>query len=176
VVASLLVVAAGLEENHSFEQIIGSPAAPFRNRLAAHGALLTDDHAITHPWLPNDVALLSGQTSRHSDCRACTVAGPTLVEELEASLVWRTDTRLVVTFDEGTRRDVRACCGGLGGGGRIPTIVGPEIPHGQDAAPDTHSSRLGSVEAGCGLGLLGHAGDPASAAIAALADPTPRTR
>ncbi len=30
-----------IEENHSFEQIIGSPAAPFLNRLAAHGTLLT---------------------------------------------------------------------------------------------------------------------------------------
>jgi phosphatidylinositol-3-phosphatase len=47
-----------IEENHSFEQIIGSPAAPFLNHLAAHGILLTNYHAVTHPSLPNYMALL----------------------------------------------------------------------------------------------------------------------
>lgn len=62
------------------EQIIGSPAAPFINRLAAQGTLLTDYHAITHPSLPNYVALLSGGTGHiRSDCVNCTTAGPTLV-------------------------------------------------------------------------------------------------
>jgi len=44
-------------------------------------------------------------------------------------LVWRQDTRLVVTFDESRGRDVRSCCHRLGRGGRIPTIVaGPGSP------------------------------------------------
>ncbi len=73
-----------VEENHSFEQIIGSPSAPFLNRLAAHGTLLTHYYAITHPSLPNYVALLSGRTPIASDCRACTFAGPSLVDQLEA--------------------------------------------------------------------------------------------
>jgi hypothetical protein len=261
-----------VEENHSFEQIIGSPAAPFLNRLAGHGTLLTRDYAVGHPSLPNYVALLSGRTPIRNDCRACTFAGPTLVDQLEArhlswaaylqglprpcstvtrrgayteavdpfmhaaqvrdhparcdrvlpfgrfhsdlaggrlptvvfvmpdlrhemhsgpvrvadawlqrlvgelqaSPVWRQDTRLVVTFDEGTRHDVRSCCGGLGHGGRIPTIVtGPLIPRGRDATPYTHYSLLRSIEAAYGLPFLGHAGDPATATIPAVADPSP---
>jgi hypothetical protein len=268
--AHLLVV---IEENHSLEQIIGSPAAPFLNRLAAHGTLLTRYYAVAHPSLPNYVALLSGRTGRiRSDCVHCTVASPTLVdqleahhlswaaylqglprpcstvprsgayteavdpfmhaarvredpsrcdrvrpfrrfrrdlasgrlptvtfvmpdlyhdmhsrpvlvadrwlrrlvEELRASPVWRQDTRLVVTFDESTRRDVRSCCGGLVRGGRVLTIVaGPRIPQGRDATLFTHYSLLRSIEAAFGLPLLGHAGDPATATIPALADPTP---
>jgi hypothetical protein len=56
--AHLIVV---VEENHSFEQIIGSPAAPFLNHLATHGTLLTRYYAITHPSLPNYVALQPGR-------------------------------------------------------------------------------------------------------------------
>ena len=74
-----------VEENHAFEQIIGSPAAPFLNRLAARGTLLTHYQAITHSSLPNYVALLSGRTGRiRSDCQHCTISGPTLVDQLEA--------------------------------------------------------------------------------------------
>jgi phosphatidylinositol-3-phosphatase len=262
-----------VEENHSFEQIVGAPAAPFLNRLAAHGTLLTHDYAVGHPSLPNYVALLSGRTPIRNDCRACTFAGPTLVDQLQArhlswaaylqglprpcstvtrrgaytdavdpfmhaarirdhparcdrvlpfsrfqtdlaagrlptvvfvmpdlrhemhsgpvrvadawlqrlvgelqtNPVWRQDTRLVVTFDEGTRHDVRSCCDGLGRGGRIPTIVtGPRVPWGRDATPYTHYSLLRSIEAAFGLPFLGHAGDPATASIPAIADPSPQ--
>jgi hypothetical protein len=261
-----------IEENHSFEQIIGSPAAPFLNRLATNGTLLTQYYAITHPSLPNYVALLSGRTPIENDCQGCTFAGPTLVDQLEArhvswaayfqglpracstaaragayteavdpfmhavdvrdhpsrcdrvlpfgrfhsdlaagrlptvvfvmpdlrhemhsgpvrvadawlrrlvdglqaSPVWRQDTRLVVTFDESTRSDVRSCCDGLGRGGRIPTIVaGPRIPQGRNGTPYTHYSLLRSVEAAFGLPFLGHAADPATATIPAVADPSP---
>jgi phosphatidylinositol-3-phosphatase len=264
--AHLIVV---MEENHSFEQIIGSRSAPFLNRLAGHGTLLTRYYAVTHPSLPNYVALLSGRTPIESDCRACTFAGPTLVDqleagriswaayfqglprpcstvprhgayteavdpfmhavdirdhparcdrvlpfsrfhrdlaagrlptvvfvmpdlhhemhsgpvrvadrwlqrlvgELEAAPVWRQDTRLVVTFDESTRHDVRSCCGGLGRGGRIPTIVaGPRVPPGRDRTPYTHYSLLRSIEAAYDLAFLGHAGDPATATIPAVTD------
>jgi phosphatidylinositol-3-phosphatase len=262
-----------VEENHAFEQIIGAPAAPFLNRLAAHGTLLTRYYAVTHPSLPNYVALLSGRTPIHSDCGACTFAGPTLVDQLEAhhipwaayfqglpgpcsavagagayteavdpfmhaadirhhpdrcdrvlpfgrfhtdlaagrlpavvfvmpdlhhemhsgpvrvadawlqrlvgqlqaSPAWRQDTRLVVTFDESTRHDVRSCCGGLGRGGRIPTIVaGPRIPQGRDPVPYTHYSLLRSIEAAFGLPFLGNVGDPATTTIPTVADPSPR--
>jgi phospholipase C len=261
-----------MEENHSFEQIIGSPAAPFLNRLAADGTLLTQYYAITHPSLPNYVALLSGGTPIENNCHACAFAGPTLVDQLEArhiswaayfqglprpcstvagsgayteavdpfmhavdirhhpsrcdrvlpfrrfhpdlaagrlptvvfvmpdlhhemhsgpvqvadawlqrlveqlqaSPVWRSDTRLVVTFDESTRHDVRICCAGLGRGGRIPTIIaGPRIPQGRDPTPYTRYSLLRSIEAAFGLPFLGHAGDPATTTIPALADPSP---
>jgi phosphatidylinositol-3-phosphatase len=49
-----------VEENHSIGQIIGSPQAPFLNRLAAKGTLLTSYFAITHPSLPNYIAMVTG--------------------------------------------------------------------------------------------------------------------
>ena len=261
-----------MEENHSFEQIIGSAAAPFLNHLAAHGTLLTRSYAVTHPSLPNYVALLSGRTPIEDNCHGCTFTGPNLVDQLEAhqiswaaylqglprpcstvggagayteavdpfmhaadirdhparcdqvlpfsrfrpdlaggrlptvvfvmpdlhhemhsgpvqvadawlrrlvgelaaSPVWHQDTRLVVTFDESRRADVRSCCDGLGRGGRIPTIVaGPRIPQGRDATPYTHYSLLRSIEAAFGLPFLGHASDPATFTIPAVADPSP---
>jgi phospholipase C len=261
-----------VEENHAFEQVIGSKAAPFLNHLAAHGTLLTDYHAITHPSLPNYVALLGGRTGRiRSDCMHCTISGPTLIDQLEArhiswaaylqglprpcsavarsgayteavdpfmhaarvrdhpsrcdrvlpfhrvhadlaagrlptvvfvmpdlhhemhsgskrvgdawlrrlvgelhaSPVWGQDTRLVVTFDESNRHDVRSCCAGLGRGGRVATIVaGPRIPRACDPTPSTHYSLLRSIEAAFGLPFLGHAGDPATATIRAVAAPS----
>lgn len=263
-----------IEENHSFGQVIGSAAAPFIDRLAARGTLLTGYHAISHPSLPNYIALLSGSTGGiRSDCGNCTISGPTLVDqlearhiswsayleglprpcstvfrlgsysesvdpfmhaarvrdvparcdrvlpfhrfradlaadrlptvtfvmpnlrddmhsgpvraadawlrrlvgELEASRVWRQDTRVVVTFDEGARSDTRSCCDGLGQGGLIPTIVaGPRVPPGRDPTPYTHYSLLRSIEAAFGLPFLGHADDPGIAMIPAVAGPNQR--
>ncbi len=51
-----------IEENHSYNQIIGSPSAPYINSLAGQGASFTDSHAITHPSQPNYLALFSGST------------------------------------------------------------------------------------------------------------------
>lgn len=49
-----------VEENHSFEQIIGNPSAPFINFLSSGGTLLTNFYAITHPSQPNYLHLFSG--------------------------------------------------------------------------------------------------------------------
>jgi len=51
-----------IEENHSYDQIIGNPEAPFINKLAAEGALFTDSHGVDHPSQPNYLALFSGST------------------------------------------------------------------------------------------------------------------
>jgi phosphatidylinositol-3-phosphatase len=51
-----------MEENHSFNDIIGSSSAPYINSLAGQGALFTDSFAVTHPSQPNYVALFSGST------------------------------------------------------------------------------------------------------------------
>jgi phosphatidylinositol-3-phosphatase len=51
-----------IEENHSFAQIIDSPAAPYLNTLIKTGALLTNGYAITHPSQPNYLALFAGST------------------------------------------------------------------------------------------------------------------
>jgi phosphatidylinositol-3-phosphatase len=80
-----------IEENHEFGQIIGSRRAPFLNQLAAHGTLLTHYYAITHPSLPNYVALLAGSPlGIHGDCRRCHRPGRNLVDQLErAHISWK---------------------------------------------------------------------------------------
>jgi phospholipase C len=88
--ASIRVIVV-VEENHSFGQIIGSPQAPFLNRLAANGALLTSYFAITHPSLPNYIAMVSGDTQGiTSDCGDCNVDAPNLTDQLEAAgISWK---------------------------------------------------------------------------------------
>ena len=80
-----------VEENHSLGQIIGSPQAPFLNRLAANGALLTSYFAITHPSLPNYLAMVSGDTQGiTSDCGGCNIDAPNLADQLEAAgISWK---------------------------------------------------------------------------------------
>jgi predicted small lipoprotein YifL len=54
--------------------------------LARRGALFTDYHAITHPSLPNYIALLAGNPlGIASDCTDCSARGATLVDQLEAA-------------------------------------------------------------------------------------------
>jgi phosphatidylinositol-3-phosphatase len=80
-----------VEENHSFGQIIGSPQAPFLNHLAGQGTLLTASFAITHPSLPNYIAMVSGDTQGiSSDCGGCNVDAANLADQLErAGLSWK---------------------------------------------------------------------------------------
>ena len=79
-----------VEENHSFDQIIGSAQAPFINHLAGQGTLLTGYYAITHPSLPNYIAMVSGDTQGiTSDCGDCNVDAANLVDQLEqAGISW----------------------------------------------------------------------------------------
>jgi hypothetical protein len=49
-----------VEENHSYNEIIGSPSAPYINSLASQGALMTNSFAIEHPSEPNYLDLFSG--------------------------------------------------------------------------------------------------------------------
>ncbi|MFI2433606.1 alkaline phosphatase family protein [Streptomyces sp. NPDC018693] len=51
-----------IEENRNYEDVIGSPEAPYLNELARQGANLTQFYAITHPSQPNYLALFSGST------------------------------------------------------------------------------------------------------------------
>jgi phospholipase C len=268
-----------VEENHSIQQLIGSPTAPFINRLARSGVLLTRYFAVTHPSLPNYIAMVSGGTQGiASDCAGCNVDAPSLVDQLEqagiswkaymqglpapcsdahaagryakkhdpfmyfqsvrgapdrcrkvvpfqqlhadlaggklprfvfitpdldhdmhgageggndralvatadawlrdlharlsASSAWRQDTRLVVTWDEGhgTGRGQGACCDGLGAGGNVATIVaGPRVAPARDGATYTHYALLRSIETLFHLPFLGHAADPSTPTIPALA-------
>lgn len=49
-----------IEENHSFQDVIGSPDAPYMNALAQGGASFHRMFAITHPSQPNYIQFFSG--------------------------------------------------------------------------------------------------------------------
>ena len=55
-------------ENHGFDQVAGH--SPYLNALARRCGLAADYHAVTHPSLPNYLALTSGSTQGldGSDC------------------------------------------------------------------------------------------------------------
>ncbi len=84
-----------VDENKPAQSILGNPQAPYLNALAASGAVATDYSAVTHPSLPNYLALTSGTTGGiTSDCNppggSCLITGPNLAERLDAAgLSWR---------------------------------------------------------------------------------------
>lgn len=74
-----------VEENHGYDQIIGSPDAPYLNALAEQGAVFTRSHGVTHPSQPNYLALFAGSTfGLTSDACPQTLSGPHLASELLA--------------------------------------------------------------------------------------------
>jgi hypothetical protein len=79
-------------ENKPRSVIAGSPAAPTFNRYARRYASLKNYKAVTHPSLPNYLALVSGSTQGITDdCTDCTVDAPNLADSLEAAgLTWKT--------------------------------------------------------------------------------------
>jgi phosphatidylinositol-3-phosphatase len=78
-------------ENKEYGRIIGSSQAPFLNRLARRKVLLTREYAVTHPSLPNYLALTGGATfGIHVDCTACKVSAANLVDQLEVhGMSWK---------------------------------------------------------------------------------------
>jgi hypothetical protein len=73
-------------ENADYGEVIGSSAAPYLNALARRYALATQSFAITHPSLPNYLALTSGSTHGvSSDCTDCHVSATNIVDQLEAA-------------------------------------------------------------------------------------------
>ncbi len=68
------VVVVVMENKHR-SSVIGSPEAPFINRLAGLGANMSASYGVTHPSQPNYIALFSGsqQGITTNDCR--TVSG-----------------------------------------------------------------------------------------------------
>lgn len=72
-----------VEENRSYDQIVGSLNAPYLNALAARGASFTDAHGVTHPSQPNYLALFAGSTfGVTSDACPQELSGPNLASEL----------------------------------------------------------------------------------------------
>jgi phospholipase C len=79
-------------ENKDESQIIGSDDAPTFNQFAQRYARLSRYTAVTHPSLPNYLALVSGSTHGiHSDCTSCIVNAPNLSDTLRrAGRSWKT--------------------------------------------------------------------------------------
>src|SRR2546421_862268 len=73
-------------ENKEYETIIGNKQAPYFNSLVSSYALATQYYAITHPSLPNYLALTGGNTFGLSeDCTACFQHASNLADQIEAS-------------------------------------------------------------------------------------------
>jgi hypothetical protein len=72
-----------IEENHSYDQIVGGSHAPYMQTLIQRGALFTKAHGVTHPSQPNYLALFSGSTQGVKDdsCKK-PFAAPNLASEL----------------------------------------------------------------------------------------------
>jgi phosphatidylinositol-3-phosphatase len=54
-------------ENRSYSEIVGSPDAPYINKLAHQCGLAANYSAVSHPSLPNYIAMTSGSTQGISD-------------------------------------------------------------------------------------------------------------
>jgi len=78
-------------ENHELDEVVGSPEAPFFNYLAQRGALAVNYYGITHPSLPNYLALLAGSTFGITEnCGDCLVPGLNLATQLSrAGISWK---------------------------------------------------------------------------------------
>ncbi|MFZ5881598.1 MAG: alkaline phosphatase family protein [Chloroflexota bacterium] len=79
-------------ENKEFGSVIGRPNMPYFNVLAQTNTLLTQHYAVTHPSLPNYIALVSGDTHGiTANCEDCFIAAPSLADQVEASgRTWKT--------------------------------------------------------------------------------------
>jgi hypothetical protein len=78
-----------IEENKTFDEIIGSASAPYINSLAQQGALMTASTAIEHPSQPNYLDLFSGanQGTAGTDARPSSPPPPFTTPNLGAELL-----------------------------------------------------------------------------------------
>ena len=78
-------------ENKDFDQLYGSPEAPYLNRLANRYVRMERFFGVSHPSLPNYLALLGGSTfGVQHNCTDCGFDKRNLVDQLNAAGVsWR---------------------------------------------------------------------------------------
>lgn len=78
-------------ENKDNTEVVGSKNAPYFNSLIPQYSLADNYLAITHPSLPNYLAILGGSTfGITNDCTSCYVNAPNLVDQLEqAHKTWK---------------------------------------------------------------------------------------
>lgn len=78
-----------VEENESASNILGNEDAPYINKLATENALATNYRAVTHPSLPNYLAMTSGTNAGITDdCEpgdGCTARVPNITDAIEQS-------------------------------------------------------------------------------------------
>ena len=84
-------IAVIVMENEEYGDVIGSSSTPYINGLANTYGLATSSYAITHPSLPNYLALTAGSTfGISSDCTDCSVPGAGLAGQLQArGITWK---------------------------------------------------------------------------------------
>lgn len=84
-------VAVLVMENQEFSEVIGNRAAPYINSLARRYALAANLYAVTHPSLPNYLALTGGSTfGIDRDCTDCAVRAPGLPDQLtQRRIPWK---------------------------------------------------------------------------------------
>jgi hypothetical protein len=79
-------------ENKESTRVLGNRAAPTFNTYGRRYARLTRYYGVTHPSLPNYLALMSGSTQGiTTDCTDCVVDAQSLADTIEASgRTWKT--------------------------------------------------------------------------------------
>jgi phosphatidylinositol-3-phosphatase len=128
-----------LMENHSYSEVIGR--APYITSLAHRCGLATNYHAITHPSLPNYLALTSGSTHGDtSDCSPdqCPVPGRSIFSQVTAHrLGWRSYAQsMPVACDTGSA--------GLYAARHVPAVYYLRVR----SICRSHVRRLGSLTGG----------------------------
>jgi len=80
-----------MEENHSYNEIIGSTSAPYINSLAQQGALFTQSFAVEHPSEPNYLDIFSGSNQGVTDdsCPHSFSTANLGAQVLQAGLTWQ---------------------------------------------------------------------------------------
>jgi acid phosphatase len=78
-------------ENHEYDSVVGNSSMPSYNQFASENTLLSQYYAITHPSLPNYLAIFGGDTfGITTDCENCFVSSTNLPDQIEASgRTWR---------------------------------------------------------------------------------------
>lgn len=79
-------------ENHEYSQVVGNAGEmPFFNSLVPRGTLATEYNGVSHPSLPNYLAIVGGSTyGINTDCTTCWASGTNLgVQLAEAKISWR---------------------------------------------------------------------------------------
>ncbi|TLY18135.1 MAG: hypothetical protein E6K86_00050 [Thaumarchaeota archaeon] len=80
-------------ENEGYDQVVGSSSAPYENLLITRYALAANYNAVSHPSLPNYIALVAGDTLRvTNDCRPsqCSFPNATITGLFDShGLSWR---------------------------------------------------------------------------------------